>query len=64
MINKNWLIIGILTFITICAWVAFDIFHSRANVEIPPETQTVIEPITPTFDTKSIESTPIQPGSI
>lgn len=58
MINKRWLITAVLTFITICIWVGLDILHNRASVEIPPETQTVIEPITPTFDTTSIESTP------
>lgn len=56
MMSKKWLIIGILTFLTICAWVVSDILHSRASVEIPPETQTVIEPIDPNFNTSVIES--------
>ena len=56
MISKKWLIIGIFTFITICTWVISDILHSRASIEIPPETQTVIEPIDPTFNTSLIES--------
>lgn len=58
MTKKGWLITTILTFITICAWVVFDIFHTRANVEIPPKTQEIIEPINPEFNTKVLESVP------
>ena len=47
--SKQWLIITILTFITVCAWVGFDILHARAKVEIPPKTQELIEPISPEF---------------
>ena len=56
MIKKQWLITAILTFITICGWVIFDILHTRAQVEISPKLQEVIEPINPNFNTKSLES--------
>lgn len=55
MIKKNWLVIAIITFITICAWVVFDILHTRAKVELSPKIQEVIEPINPEFDTKGFE---------
>lgn len=58
MTRKEWLIAAILTFVTICAWVIFDIAHTRAQVEIPQKLQEVIEPISPDFDTKALESTP------
>lgn len=58
MTRKEWLIAAILTFVTICAWVIFDILHTRAQVEIPQKLQEVIEPISPDFDTKALESTP------
>lgn len=57
MIKKQWLIATILTFITIVAWLIFDILHTRAQVEISPKLQEVIEPINPNFNTKSLEST-------
>lgn len=50
MTKKGWLIAAILTFITVCAWVIFDILHARAQVEIPAEVQKVIEPISPEFN--------------
>ena len=58
MTRKEWLIAAILTFITICAWVIFDIIHARSQVEIPPKIQELIEPISPDFDISKLESTP------
>lgn len=57
MTRKEWLIATILTFITICAWVVFDILHARAQVEISPKIQEVIEPINPDFNTSGVEGT-------
>lgn len=58
MTKKEWLIAAILTFITICGWVVFDILHTRAKVEIPSKIQEVIEPINPNLDTQVLESAP------
>lgn len=58
MTRKEWLIAAILTFATICAWVIFDILHTRAEVEIPQKLQEMIEPISPDFDTKALELAP------
>lgn len=54
MNRKDWLIAAILTFITVIAWVTFDIIHSSAKVEISPKLQDVIEPISPNFDIKDL----------
>lgn len=58
MTRKEWLIAAILTFVTIIAWVIFDIKHKYSQVEIPQKVQEVIEPISPDFNTQSLESTP------
>lgn len=58
MTRKEWLLAAILTFITILAWVVFDILHSRSQVEVPSKIQEVIEPISPDFNTSVLESTP------
>lgn len=55
MTQKEWLIAVILTFITILAWVIFDIVHTRSAVEIPPKWQEVIEPIDPNFDLSGLK---------
>lgn len=55
MTKKEWLIASVATFITICAWVIFDIIHTRSRVEIPKDLQGVLEPINPNFDTKILE---------
>lgn len=56
MIKKQWLIAAILTFLTIVCWVIFDILHTRAQVEVSPKVQQIIEPINPNFNTKSLQS--------
>ncbi len=56
MTKKQWLIAAILTFITICAWVIFDVLHTRAQVEVSPKLQQLIEPINPEFNTKSLQT--------
>lgn len=58
MTRKEWLIAAILTFVTILAWVIFNIFHARAQVEIPQKLQEVIEPVNPNFNIQSLESMP------
>lgn len=58
MTKKGWLIATVLTFITICAWVVFDILHARSKVEIPAKTQEAIEPISPEFNIKILDSIP------
>lgn len=56
MTKKEWLVAAVLTFITISAWVIFDILHTRASVTISPKLQEIIEPINPQFNTKNLES--------
>ena len=58
MTRKEWLIAAIITFITVCAWVIFDIIHAYSQVEIPPKIQELIEPISPDFNTQSLETQP------
>lgn len=53
--RKSFLIIAIATLVTIILWVIFDVLHARANVEISPKLQEVIEPLDPNFDTPAIQ---------
>ena len=50
MNRKELLIIAVATFITVVAWVTFDIIHKRAQVEIAPNVQELIKPIDINFD--------------
>lgn len=58
MTRKGWLIAVILTFITICAWVIFDIIHTSSQVEIPSKLGEILEPINPQFDLKGLQQRP------
>ena len=55
MTRKEWLIAAIVTFMTILAWVIFDIAHARSKVEIPEKVQEIIEPISPDFNIQVLE---------
>lgn len=55
MTKKEWLIVAILTFITVCSWVVFNILHARAEVEISPKLQEATTPLNPDFDTSVVE---------
>lgn len=55
MNKKEFLLIAIITFITVLAWVVFDILHTRSKVEISPKVQEVIEPIDSNFDLKGFK---------
>lgn len=55
MTRKEWLVAAILTLVTIIAWVTFDIIHTRSQVETPEKWQQVIEPISPDFNTSSLD---------
>lgn len=58
MIKKDWLIGVILTITTIVAWVTFDIIHTRSQVEIPTEIQSILEPVNPNFSTEVLDNIP------
>ena len=58
MNRKEWLVAAILAFIVIVAWVIFDIIHERSKVEIPANIQQDIEPISPDFNTKALDTIP------
>ncbi len=58
MNKKQGLIIAIATFITVIAWVVFDILHTRTQTEISPELTEVIEPLDPNFDLSALDNLP------
>ncbi len=50
MSGKKFLIIVVITFLTIAAWVTFDILHTRAQIKLSPETEKLIAPVNPNLD--------------
>ncbi len=54
MKQKDILIILVLLFVFVVAWVGGNIYHSIANSTISETTSRDISPITPTFDTKTV----------
>lgn len=55
MKKKDILIILILLFISVVAWIGTSIYHSMVNSTISETTKQDIAPIKPTFNTKSID---------
>lgn len=54
MSNKDLLILSILTFITVLAWIAFDVYHAATTSTITPLQKELIEPLSPSFDQEVI----------
>lgn len=53
--KKGALIIAITTLITVTSWVVFDIIHARKSVQIPANTEELIAPLDPNFDTEALK---------
>lgn len=54
MSGKDLLILSILTFITVVAWIIFDVYHASTTSTITPLQKELIEPLKPTFDQETI----------
>lgn len=48
--NKELLFLSVLTFITVLAWIVFDVYHAATTETLTPVEKKLIEPLTPTFD--------------
>ncbi|RJQ27469.1 hypothetical protein C4577_01410 [Candidatus Parcubacteria bacterium] len=53
---KNILYIGVLTMISVFVWIGFNLHHSNTTSTIEEPTSIRINPITASFDTKTIDS--------
>lgn len=54
MSNKDLLILSILTFITVLAWIIFDVYHAATTSTITPLQKELIKPLKPTFNQEVI----------
>ena len=48
--SKDIFILSLLTFITVVAWVVFDIYHASTMETIKPLTKELLEPLPPSLD--------------
>lgn len=56
MSGKQLLYIVIFTFLVTLVWVTSNIMHSQSEVQIPPETKQLMEPVNSTFDQETINT--------
>lgn len=52
---RNLLLIAIFTVFTVFAWIGFSVLHQLQTSTISKDTTIKIDPITPTFDRKTLE---------
>lgn len=55
MNRKEFLLVAIVTLITIIAWVVFDIIHKSSSVSLSPNVQENIKPIDPNFNIDALK---------
>ena len=54
MTKKGYLLVAIVTLITIILWVVFDVIHKRSGVMIPQDVEKLTEPIDPNINLEGI----------
>lgn len=54
MSNKDLLILSVMTFITVVAWIASDAYHVSVTSTITAVEKKLMEPLNPTFDKEVI----------
>jgi hypothetical protein len=54
MTQKDWLFLSIFTFLIVAVWVTFEVYHSYTTSTITEVDKQLLEPITPSFDHKTI----------
>lgn len=54
MSSKQILFLSILTFVTVLAWIAFDLYHAVTTSTISPVQENQIKPLESKFDTQVI----------
>jgi hypothetical protein len=56
MTNKDWLVLSIITFLTVAVWTIFDIYHAAINTTTTPAQEALIEPLDPTLNTEVFDT--------
>ena len=54
MNSKDWLIISILTFLTVAVWTVYDVYHTAVTSTVTTVQQELVKPLTPEFDRKTL----------
>ena len=52
MTNKDWLILSVITFLTVAVWTVFDLYHTTISSTITPTQEKLVEPLDPNLNTK------------
>ncbi len=55
MTKKGVLLVAVITLITVIAWVIFDVYHTREQVQLDSDVKSAIEPLDPNFDLQSVQ---------
>lgn len=55
MIKSEFMVILVITFLVIMAWLVFGIIHTRASIEVTPQLQDTLESINPNFDQATLD---------
>ena len=54
MRSKDFLIVAIFTFVTVTAWIVFDVYHASISSTVTQVQEKLIAPFNPIFDQKTV----------
>lgn len=55
MSNKDWLILSIITFLTVAGWTVYEIYHAAISSTVTPVQQEITKPLDPNFDIDTLQ---------
>ncbi len=50
MSSKDWLVLSIITFLTVAGWTVYEIYHAAITSTITPVQEEMTKPLDPNFD--------------
>lgn len=56
MTHKDWLILSVVTFLTVAVWTVFDIYHAAISTTVTPTQTELTEPLDPNLNTEVFDA--------
>lgn len=56
MSSKDWLILSVITFLTVAGWVVYDVYHAAITSTVTPVQEELTRPLDPSFNTDVLDS--------
>lgn len=63
MHSKDIFVVAIFTFVTVMAWIVFDVYHASVSSTVTPVQEKLTTPFNPIFDPKTVSQIHARSGT-